>query len=81
MYINKKPVVLSPEGKEDHAIANWAFNSHWWVEDLPGHATCKWCGRDNFLSNPINKDFKLCTENYAIKKFLIDEFVLNKNGN
>lgn len=75
MYIRKEPVILSQEGDEAHSIANWAFDSHWWIEDRPGHATCKWCGRKNYLysSNGINKDFKLCKENYAIKKFLIEE--------
>lgn len=59
------------ETREFIEIANWAWNSHWWVEYSPGYCKCKWCGRDHTSEMGIDKDFPLCEENYAIKKILI----------
>lgn len=32
--------------REDIELANWAWNSHWWVELAPGYCECKWCGKN-----------------------------------
>ena len=59
--------------KENIEISNWAWNSHWWVEDYPGYCRCKWCKATHTSTTGINKDFPLCSENYAIKALLKKE--------
>lgn len=61
---------IDEEIHEDYELANWAWNSHWWVEYAPGYCRCKWCKALHTSEQGINKDFPLCNENPAIKKFL-----------
>ena len=51
-------------------LANWAWDSHWWVENYPGYCECKWCGAKHTSEQPVSKDFPMCLENYAVKPLL-----------
>ena len=58
------------EVREFIELANWVYNSHWWVELRPGYCECKWCGRKHSSEMGVNIDFPLCKGNPAIKKQL-----------
>ncbi len=56
-------------------VSEWAFNSHWWLEKLPGLLKCKWCEKLHHGHMKIEIDYPLCTENPALKK-LIEKIVV-----
>jgi hypothetical protein len=64
------PFVLSDEGVVNGALAEWAFGSHSWVEYYPGYYKCEWCGLAHTSVQGISKDFKLCGNNYCVKRLL-----------
>jgi hypothetical protein len=64
------PIKCDEESRQRSAIAEWAWNSHWWVEYCSGYYKCKWCGTACSSLTGITKDFPLCKENPAIKKLL-----------
>jgi len=64
------PFVLTEAQREDSSIAQWAWDSHYWIEYHPGYFECKWCKTIHYSSMGITKDFPLCPGNYAIKKLL-----------
>ena len=59
----------SDENWLDHQIAEWAFDSHNWVETSPAWYECQWC-RIIHLANHIDKDFPLCKQNPALRKHI-----------
>ena len=63
-------IKISEKSREDMAVANWAWESHWWVEYIAGYYKCKLCGANSTSVTGITKDFPLCKENYAVKKLL-----------
>ena len=79
MPMKRKDVVkITEEALLDHQIAEWAFNSHNWIEqDGFGTFYCQWCSRYH-RQNHIDKNYPLCRENPAIKNTMekfIEEFL------
>lgn len=69
------PFILSEQQEEDGSIAEWAFQSHYWIEKMAGCFVCKWCEAVHYPSTyGITKDFPLCPKNYAVMK-LIEDFL------
>lgn len=64
------PIKCNEESRQHSAIAEWVWNSHWWVEYCSRYYKCKWCGISCSSLTGITKDFPLCKENPAIKKLL-----------
>jgi len=64
------PIKCDEESRQRSAIAEWAWNSHWWVEYCSGYYKCKWCGISCSSLTGITEDFPLCKENPAIKRLL-----------
>lgn len=62
--------VLKEEDKLAGSLADWIFNSHYWIEDYPGYYKCDWCGVSKTSMMSVTKDDPLCPENPAIKKLL-----------
>lgn len=60
---------LSEKDEEDQELAEWVFQSHKWVETVPGYFACEWCKASITSTTPISKDFPLCRENPRIKSF------------
>lgn len=62
---------LDEQTREDHEIAEWAWNSHYWVKDF-GRYECAWCGmyHSSTKARGIDKDFPLCRKNYAVKRHI-----------
>ena len=58
------------EGKLNHSLAEWIFDSHNWYETVSGYFTCEWCGARHTSTSGINVDFPLCKGNPIVKKFL-----------
>ena len=65
-----KPFKINEEQKINMEIAEWAWQSHYWIESYPGYAQCKWCDRYHTSEMGIDRDFPLCPQNYAIKKYI-----------
>jgi len=59
----------SDENWLDHQIAEWAFDSHYWIETSPACYECQWC-RITHIANCIDKYFPLCKENPALQKLM-----------
>lgn len=57
----------------NHSLAEWAFDSHNWKEQMPGYFLCEWCGAQHTSSIGIDINFPLCKENPVIRKFLIKD--------
>lgn len=68
MITKLKPYLYSEDDEEKFQLAEWIWNSHWWVEDPAGYYVCKWCGRHHTSTMPIFSTDTLCLENPAIKK-------------
>lgn len=66
-------LTISEKQQELFDIANWAWNSHYWVEYHPGYCECKWCGNKHTSEMGITHKFPLCKENPAIKTFIEKE--------
>ena len=65
---------LTDQQQELLSIADWAWNSHWWIEHSPGYCKCKWCGQQYTSEIGINSNYPLCKKNPAIQKFIISAF-------
>lgn len=66
------PFILNEQQEEDRALAEWIFNSHWWIETSPGYYNCKWCTEFHNSSMGISKEQRLCEANPSVIKFLED---------
>ena len=62
------PFILSEKEEENSSLAEWAFQSHYWIEKAVGYYECKWCKRMHTSVQGINKEFPLCLENLVLKK-------------
>lgn len=57
--------------REGDRVARWAFDSHVWAEKYPGgRFVCRLCKKVHTDAMVVDKNFPLCTENYAVKRFL-----------
>lgn len=65
---------ITEKDQELLALADWAWNSHWWVEYSPGYCECKWCGAQHTSQMGIASDFPLCKNNPAVKNFIASAF-------
>ena len=63
--------LLQQEYKEtlEMKIAQWAWDSHYWIEDKKGYYHCKWCGDTWTSEMGLNEKYNnLCKGNPLIKK-------------
>lgn len=58
---------ITEEDKINISLANWAWDSHNWVEYSPGYCKCKWCERIHTSEMGIGIDFPLCEKNPILK--------------
>ncbi len=65
-----KPINLTEKEDENRGLANWAFDSHYWIEYYQGYFECKWCKKKSTSAQGINIEFPLCLENPIIKQFI-----------
>ena len=72
MIIKLNPYTMTEKQKEDSFLANWAFDSHKWVEQYTGYFKCEWCGMSSASGQSINKDYPLCPQNYVVSKHMKD---------
>ena len=63
---------INEKDQLDIELAEWAFQSHYWIETYPGYYECDWCGVKHTSVLGITKDFPLCRNNYAINRFVRD---------
>lgn len=64
--LKRSPIYSMNEQTElDKSIAEWIFQSHYWVEDRAGYFQCEWCGRVH-TSGIITKNDDLCKSNPKI---------------
>lgn len=60
---------LSDEDIEEHSWAEWAFQSHNWIEEYSGYFRCKLCGVRHTNCTGIAFDtINLCLKNPILKK-------------
>lgn len=72
MIERSKVFEIAPMEKEEMALAEWAFNSHYWVEDPAGYFNCKYCGRKHTSVMPIMRGYPLCPDNPYIRNYMAD---------
>lgn len=65
------PPYCIPNGQtiENLELADWAWNSHFWIEEYKGYYKCKWCDRLCTSTEAITVDFPLCVKNPCLIKF------------
>ena len=70
--IKRLPPYFEPNGAEIEKleINNWIWNSHFWIEYVPGCFRCKWCDLAHDSNQHIDDDFPICEKNPAIIKLL-----------
>ena len=52
-------------------IAQWAWDSHYWVEDEKGYYHCEWCGAGWTSEMGLDEKYNyLCKKNPLIKKLI-----------
>lgn len=69
----RERIELTEEQKDLRALAEWVWNSHFWIEHQPGYYRCEWCGTYHTSLMPMHMDFsRICMGNPIIKK-LCDE--------
>lgn len=59
------PFVSSESSEDAKALAEWIFDSHYWIEQRPGYYKCKWCDMIHSTNN-ISRDDPLCAKNPKI---------------
>lgn len=68
-YIRQSDYVLSDSDVKEHSWAEWAFQSHDWIEEYSGYFRCKLCNTRHTNSSGIGFDtINLCLENPILKK-------------
>jgi len=54
-------------------IANWCWDSHYWIEKHPNYWQCKWCGSTWTSEYPLTEAYdRLCVKNPIIKRAIIN---------
>ncbi|MFW9951739.1 MAG: hypothetical protein ACFFKA_16610 [Candidatus Thorarchaeota archaeon] len=67
--IKKEIYTFSDEDKEKMAWAEWAWQSHYWIETYPNYYECKLCKtRHNGMQGIGFETARLCPENPIFKK-------------
>jgi hypothetical protein len=64
------PFNITEERASDMALADWSFNSHFWIEESIGYFVCSKCGARHTSIQPITKDYPLCMGNPRLKDLL-----------
>ncbi len=67
MFKALRPFVFSDGQEEDLELARWAWDSHYWIEKMPGYYECKYCKETGTSTMGIGKDYPLCKENPILK--------------
>lgn len=68
-HIIRDDYVLSDIEEKKHSWSEWAFQSHYWIEEYSGYFKCKLCGTRHNSCNGIGFDtINLCLENPILKK-------------
>jgi hypothetical protein len=62
---------------EEFDIAEWAFDSHFWVENPAGYYICKRCNMLHTSMQAIHKDYQLCSKNPALIKLMGNQIKLD----
>lgn len=70
MLKQAEPYLMTEDQKEKMDMANWIWNSHFWVEEPRGYFQCKWCSRNHTSTMPISADDHLCIENPKVNELL-----------
>jgi hypothetical protein len=60
------PYKLDEKQIELGELANWAWDSHSWVEYYPGYYKCEWCQRQHTSVQSVSKEYPLCLLNPCI---------------
>ena len=77
--IKRLPYVkFSEEDEEKMALADWVWNSHYWIEYQHGYGKCKYCDKIYTSEMPIDADFPLCEKNPVLGIFF--HTVISKEG-
>ena len=61
----------------DIELANWVWNSHYWIEEAPGYFKCAWCNMHQASGQGITSDYPMCRNNPKIRKMLEKEVHYN----
>lgn len=62
---------LTLKEKEELSLAEWCWNSHFWVVLKDGYSKCEWCGNYWTDQTPLTKEYNvICKGNPVIKVFL-----------
>jgi hypothetical protein len=77
MYIPLARVNITEEDKEKIELAQWAWDSHYWVEYYPGYAECEYCKNQHASEIPITANYPLCRKNPILKKIFAKFLVGN----
>jgi len=64
------PYTRTEEEELNHNLAEWAFNSHNWIETSSGYFVCKWCDAWHTNIQGITMDYPLCKGNPILIKHL-----------
>jgi hypothetical protein len=70
MLKRMQEVIFTDEEEKDINLANWAWDSHSWIEYYPGYYKCEWCGLLCTSLTPITKDYPICKSNPIIEAIL-----------
>ncbi len=62
-----EPFTFNDGQKEDLELAEWAWNSHNWLEYSPGYYECVYCSSRHTSVMGINRNYPLCKENPLLK--------------
>lgn len=63
---------MTDEQKAELLLAEWAFDSHYWIEHPKKYYRCRWCERTHAKGQLVDKNFPLCPENPKIKNLIIE---------
>ena len=63
-----KPYMLTEEDKDALALADWIWNSHYWIESYPGYMDCMYCGKKATSNVSIRSTDDLCPGNPAVSR-------------
>ena len=62
-YYKKQPDL----DKQTGLLQRWVFDSHYWVETMPGYWMCEWCEFRGTSEFPVSI-YKLCKNNPELLK-------------
>ena len=60
--------IINEKAEENFELAQWAWDSHCWVEYSPGYCKCKWCDSHHTSETIITKDYPICQKNEIVNK-------------